>query len=245
MDEAKRFLRYVTPGLVFLINTLILLWVIEPDVAYTILKYFSKESGLGLAITTLLGSGGIGFMFSFAHHELHWRCKHDGIDHTQCVASLRAKGIIRLKNRNSGEVLDDTVMPDRFEAWSILTGLWYERLAKNDSLIKGADPKASSLTDLVYSVGTARVASVAAWVIAISQTCVLSKGCWAVARFFIGNLLAVAFVWMCCSGYKRTSKAVQQIVEQVLTDTLIQEREQNKEADQPIDTYIVVSSRPS
>lgn len=105
MDEARRFLRYVTPGLVFLTETLMLLWVIDSDVIYKILKSLNKDSGVGLVIATLLASGGVGFMFSVFHHWLHWCDQLGAVDHRPFVASLRARGIIRLRNRNSGDFL--------------------------------------------------------------------------------------------------------------------------------------------
>lgn len=188
MDEAKRFLRYVTPGLVFLTETLILLWLIEPNVTYTILKDLSKESGVGLAIATLLASGGVGFMFSVVHHHIHW----------------------------------------------------HGRVAKGKSLIKSADPRASSLADLVHSVGTARVAAITAWVFALLilwRTCSIATDVWAILRFIVGNVLAAGFILLYHAGYRRTGQAAQRIAEQVLDDALTQEQKVNGA---PIDTYVAL-----
>ena len=240
MDEAKRFLRYVTPGLVFLTQTLIILWLIEPDIIYTILKDFSKESGVGLVIATLLASGGVGFMFSVVHHYLHWHDQYTSVDHRKFIASLRARGIIQLRNRESDDVLAETVTPNRFQAWTILTGLWHERVARKNSLIKSADPRASSLADLVHSVGTARVAAITAWIFALLilwRTCDLSTEGWAIARFIVGNILAAGFVLLFHVGYRRTGEAAQRIAEQVLDDALTQEQTKNGAA---IDTYVAL-----
>jgi hypothetical protein len=238
MDEARRFLRYVTPGLVFLTETLILLWFIESDVIYQILKSFNKESGVGLIIATLLASGGVGFLFSVIHHQLHWCDQIGAVDHSSFVAALRERGIILLRDRNSGDVLADTVTPNRFEAWSIVTGLWHERLTRKNSLIKGADPRSTSLVDLVHSVGTARVAAGAAWIFALLilwRTCVLSTEGWAVARFIVGNILAAVFVLLYQRAYTRTGEALERVIEQILDDALTQERSQMSV---PIDTFV-------
>jgi hypothetical protein len=240
MDEARRFLRYVTPGLVFLTETLILLWFIESDVIYKILKSFNKESGVGLVVATLLASGGVGFMFSVFHHWLHWRDHLAAVDHRPFIDSLRKRRIIRLWDRNSGDPVPDTVTPNRFEAWSIVTGLWHERLTRENSLIKGADPRSTSLVDLVHSVGTARVAAGAAWIFALlilSRTCVLSTECWAVARFIIGNILGAIFVLLYQRAYTRTGEALERVVEQILDDALTQEQKQSQKAG-PIDTFV-------
>ena len=238
MDEAKRFLRYVTPGLVFLTETLIILWIIEPNVTLTILKDFSKYSGVGPVIATLLASGGVGFMFSVVHHFFHWLGQRGAVDHRQSIASLRERGIIQLRRRESGEVIPTTVIPNRFQSWTILTGLWHERRLSEDSLIKSADPRASSLADLVHSVGTARVAAIAAWISSLfilAWTCERSMEFWADAHFIFGNILAGGFVWLYHNGYKRTGEAAQRITEQVLEDALTQEQTKNGA---PIDTFV-------
>jgi hypothetical protein len=240
MDEAKRFLRYVTPGLVFLTETLILLWIMKPDVTQTILKSYNKDSGLGLAITTLLASGGIGFILSVLHHRLHWCDKIGAVDHRQSIASLRERGVIRLRHRRSGEILPDTVIPDRFQAWTILTGLWHERLDSECCLIKSADPRASSLADFVHSLGTARVAAIAAWIFSLLimvQTFELSINFLTDSRFIIGNMVAAGFFLLYQNGYKRTGEAAKRIAEQVFEDALTKEKNQTGNKT-PIDTYV-------
>ena len=244
MDEARRFLRYVTPGLVFITETLILLWIIEPDFTQDIiLKGFKKDSSLGLVVATILGSGGVGYMFSVLHHWCHWRRKNGVIDHREFVNSLRARGIIELRDRNSGAIIDLYGKPPltRFQTWSILTGLWHERMAGKNSIIKAADPRATSLTDLAHSVGTARVSAVAASLVAFLILWPNTTHCldfWAVLRVVFGIILAVGFWCLCCNGYRKTGAATQRFVEQVLDDVLTEENMGGK--GQPIVTYVNV-----
>ena len=233
MDEARRFLRYITPGLVFITEILILLWIIAPNLAQTILKNLKQDSGLGLVAATLLGSGGVGFMFSVIHHWIHWRGKNGVTDHKQFITSLRERGIIQLRNRSSGAILDEKRTLSQFQAWSILTGLWNERLSGEKSLVKAADPRATSLTDLAHSLGTARVGTVFAWIVTsfvlFRNSAVSIEAC-AVARFISGNVLAAFFVYLCHSGYRTTGKAFQEFVEQVLDDELTKAKENNQDA---------------
>ena len=240
MDEAKRFLRYITPGLVFLTETLFLLWIIEPDIAITILQSFSKESGVALVIATLLASGGVGFMFSVVHHYLHWRDKLVAVDHRKSIASLRNRKIIQLKSRTSGKNIDDAVEPNRFQAWTILCGLWHERLQKDDSIIKSADPRASSIADLVHSLGTARVAATTAWVVTLYilvQSCNSCIELASIFRFVVGNLFALGFIVIYHLAYLKTGEGAQRIIEQVLEDALTYEKN-NSEEKSPIETYV-------
>jgi hypothetical protein len=52
MDEARRFLRYVVPGIVFLVESFLLIWVLLPDWAEEQIRVVRKERGLGLALLT-------------------------------------------------------------------------------------------------------------------------------------------------------------------------------------------------
>ena len=72
MDEARRFLRYVTPGLVFAVQALLLLFIINPAWTTTQLLGQTKDAGAGLAVALFLASGGLGYLFSVVHHRLHW-----------------------------------------------------------------------------------------------------------------------------------------------------------------------------
>lgn len=239
MDEARRFLRYVTPGLVFLTETLILLFVIEWDIVYRIVNGFKAESGVGLVIATLFASGGVGFMFSVAHHYVHWHFPHAVVDHRQFIFLLRKRGIIRLLDRESGDMLPETKTPDRIQAYTIFAGLWHERLAREDS-IKSAEPRASSLADLYHSVGTARVASIAAWTFALLillKECHPSTDIVAIARFVVGNIFAGAFVILFHYSYLTIGRMAQLIGEQVLCDALTQEKSKTQA---PIDTYVAL-----
>jgi hypothetical protein len=231
MDEARRFLRYVTPGLVFMTEVLVVLWVIAPDWTCDIMDGFKKDVGAGLAIVTLFASGGIGFIFSSIHHYIHWRCESCVIDHRGLLVSLRSHGILCLVDRDSGDALPESETPDRFQAWAILTALWHERLADGSGKIKSADPRVTSLSDLAHSAGSARVAAGSAWIISLfvlGHCCSYSTEIYAVARFVVGNALAVLLLWLHHKGYERIGEAMCRVVEQVLCDALSEETARNR-----------------
>ena len=57
MDEARRFLRYVTPGLIFAVQALLLLFIINPAWTTTQLLRQTKDARVGLAVALFLASG--------------------------------------------------------------------------------------------------------------------------------------------------------------------------------------------
>ena len=73
MDEARRFLRYITPGLTFLIEIISLLFIAQPSIMLEHTKTLGGNANLSLPFTALIASGGIGYIFSLIHHFLFWQ----------------------------------------------------------------------------------------------------------------------------------------------------------------------------
>jgi hypothetical protein len=68
MDEARRFLRYVTPGLTFAVQALLLLFIVNPPWTLDRIGELKKDAGAGLAFALFLASGGIGYLLSCSPH---------------------------------------------------------------------------------------------------------------------------------------------------------------------------------
>jgi hypothetical protein len=244
MDDARRFLRYVTPGLVFLIEALVLLWVLSPDRARGYLAGLKGDTGVGLVLAALLGSGGLGFVFSVAHHRLHWLGTRGVINHTDFVKRLQASDILRLVDARTGNDLVTTVRMGRFEAWTIVTGLWNERVEASQR-IKGAEPRAASLVDLMHSMGTGRVASSCAVLFACSLPYTGGQPAMegpSVARLAATIALGVLLVWLHHGSYSRTGQSAQRVIEQVLHDSLADEKQRSGHAAQSCcpTTYVML-----
>jgi hypothetical protein len=178
MDETRRFLRYVLPGALFAIEAILLLRILVPEWITPRLVDLGKNSGFGLAIGGLLGSGALGFLFSTVHHWLYWRQLHWGrcwlhptIDHKSTVSRLRSAGVLALMSTTDVPVALGWPT-DEHQGWAIVNGLWHERVLK-DSKIQAANARADTLSDVVHSLGAGMVASVAALVTVpfIVKTC--------------------------------------------------------------------------
>lgn len=239
MDEARRFLRFVAPGLVFLTIVLLLLWLIVPWWLAPRLLAFSTSPGLGVVIATLLASGGLGALLSTIHHTMHWHLDSRAVDHRGFVTRLRQAGVVRLMDATSGVECGGDVDISRSLAWSILTALWHQRIGATQSLV-GAEPKAALAMDQVHAAGTARVAAGMAWVVALCVAASVSTfdfGSCTVALFVAGNAVGCGLLWLHQSNYLRLSALFQSLMEEVLTDVLVKEKATDKRA---IDTWIVV-----
>jgi hypothetical protein len=242
MDEARRFLRYVIPGLSFIVQAMLLLWELKPGWTVELVAGLSSDKGIGILIATLLGSGGLGFVFSIFHHSLlwrgHWRWITGPMDYRDLIERLRRRNLLRLLDAQSGDVLNSDRAPDRFVAWAIVTALWHERVMtseeEEDNMIKSAEPRADSLTNLVHSMGTARIASLSAVLLAVIIGCIFtcSIESW---RFIIFIATAAVLLISHQSGYWRTGLVTQRVVEQVLTDALA-----NEASSVPVETNVVL-----
>ena len=221
MDEARRFLRYVTPGLAFLVELLLLCWVLRPEFVEGRVSDLKDDAGLGLALLTIVGSGGLGFLFGAIHHQLHWS-RFAVVDHRDFIRRARSRGMLRLIDSRNGEPVSDKVEPTRVEAWSIVTAVWHERV-EDSLLLKGGEARASTLVDLMHSMGSARVASFVALVgslLLIGRETPIDLHFEPVARFVVALALGLMLVCLFARAYRHTGESAQRFIEQVLDDAL-------------------------
>jgi hypothetical protein len=242
MDEARRFLRYVTPGLVFAVQALLLRFIINPAWTTTQLLGQTKDAGAGLAVVLFLASGGLGYLFSVIHHRLHWCTRRSTIDHTRVVNKLLDAGLLDLQklDKTTTVKIRETDKIDRRAAWAIVTAIWKESL-RNTSGIQSADACATGLTDIMHSAGTARIATISAlgvvglWSVldvcgqlgAHSGFMPSSRFCGGVSiaitivSIVIAALLGVLLLVLHHVNYLRTGELTERFIHEVLSDTLL------------------------
>lgn len=241
MDEAQRFLRYVTPGLVFFVETLVLLLILLPNWTVDKLNTFKEKEGLGVIFATLLISGGIGFVFSVVHHVFDWKLPWKlwklqiaSVDHSGLIARLRATKVIELVDASNDCSITDNVVVDREDAWVIMTSLWYERLTTSEH-IKGSALRVRMLADMIHTTGAVRIASVIALCFAIAITAHVTSFSWQacpVVRFIIAIIIGVVLFLVHHANYIHVGKLEQGVVEEVLYDALVAEKEK------PVKTWV-------
>lgn len=223
MDEARRFTRYIMPGAVFVLLTVLYLWIIIPDWLEPTVGALAENDGVGAAVAGLLASGALGAIFSVIHHALHW-CGISSIDHSDVVNGLvKTENIVVWPFPRLGQAEELQRPPIDMEmAASLLVGLWYERI--DSAPIKGADPKVTSLSDTAHSLGAARVAAAAAIPAALAIVChvsVRSSEPWAEFRFVVALSLAACVSVVFWRAHARVARVTRTVIDQVILQAIL------------------------
>lgn len=231
MNEARRFLRYITPGILFAVLTFFLLWLALPEFADKIIKtcFFTKDNSVAIAIGALLASGALGYLFATIHHFCHWNLPIDQnvINHTEQIAKLRKEGFI--------PSLKYTPDNPRLEALTTLTILWFERLQPGGP-IGNSENRAAALSDLAHAAGTARVAAACSLFtsILIIMSCSTYNPSEENVLRYIGMLvIGMAVVWLFNDSYRRTGNISQQLYDTILEHALMAESKNQKKESEP------------
>lgn len=191
MDDARKFLRYVAPGVIFGTLTLLWLFIVDPGVTSKIFGII-EESALGAALGGLLMSGGLGYILATIHHNWHAKYDEDILDHSPLIKSLG-------------------FCPDsREEALVISTALWCQM--RDKEYIKDATfKKLESFGNQVHALGTARVASIFALMVAVMFSIPFGPS----VNFIIMYLLGISVFIMFDLAYRRVGIFAQGVYDQI------------------------------
>lgn len=219
MNEAQRYLRYVMPGVLFGVQTLVLLWIALS--MWPLQRLFGPLSQLNtavaVAIASVFVSGAVGYVFATLHHWLHWHCPLDRhvIDHTDQIARLRAEGLLPARPSNAPS-------EQRLEAFDAMTAAWLPRVQEGTP-IGNAEKHITHFGDLAHSAGAARVATGAAFISAIVTYCLVGQ--WdptaeTVFRFFLMVVVGTVVPLLFDEAYRHTGGMSQRIHDRILDETL-------------------------
>lgn len=231
MDEARRFLRYLLPGLLYGIVTLGLLAIALPSVALDIVTGLKGKENFGFLLTMFFASGAVGFLFSAIHHCCHWYVDSRSIDHTEFSQHFKselpgeANAVPVTEGTTSWWAKRERKRQEREEAFMKLVVLWYTRLQPN-TVLSGADKKTASLGDLAHAHGTARIASTSA-ILTVQIVCIkfghLSFDLLSIVSYIAFWALGLFTVFLFWNSYCRTSRIAQRVIEGTLAAVLSEE----------------------
>ncbi len=249
MNEVRQLLRYVLPGLVYVVLTILMMLIIFPEWALERLAYFASKDSLGATLGSILAIGALGYLFATIHHWLHWREWRNSfgkwlsgqgvLDHSGLIKRLREKHLISQADTTTATAAPGAANPPsatttptiRLEAEEFSFALWYERLDKPP--IQEADKKLSALGDSTRGLGAAAVACFSAAATALWICLTAGKFSFEfesilrfVLAFAIGLLSAILFQ----DAYQRTGKRSQQIYDSILERALEKEDLEKKAA---------------
>ena len=222
MDEARRFVRYIMPGIVFILEVLIFLSISDPNQLKCFIKnigIITSHEGIGLIVVTLL-SGGLGYIFSNVYYFSRNFCEGKlSVDHRDLLINACDKEWIRFTSKNCKDLTAE-------DGWQIVTALWKSRLESSEK-IKSADQRMDSLSDIFHGLGTSVVASCLAFVV-----WAIAAILWSTTGFSWGEIIvpiiSITIIYTFYSNYMKTKNSLENIIKIILTEELRKEYEYKK-----------------
>ena len=230
MEETRRLIRFVMPGAVFGLLSLLLLmclipgWV-QPRLA---ILFFRKDTGLASAVAGVIGSGALGYVFSSVHHELNsllsWLGRHRFLGWLTPLSSLNYSAFVARMMDPKNQLL--RIEPegalgasdlDRDAAQAVVSALWFDHLSTNG--FAGTDAKCQGVSDTAQALGIARIATLAALGVSVIWAAHIGNATgehWAMIRSTIGIVVGVVTVVVFWLGYVRVGGIAQCAIEHVL-----------------------------
>lgn len=154
MQDPRQFIRYVLPGLTFVIETALYLYLSDPMWVKNLFWKIADSPGgsIGVLLTTFLLSGGIGYLFSIIYYT--FIANRLG-DHRPMLRSAANLNYLEFRSEDNDNVLDrDEVNRSitRLGAWRIVNALWHERL-RTSRIIRGANPGNETRAHIAHGLG--------------------------------------------------------------------------------------------
>jgi hypothetical protein len=224
MEEARRFLRYVVPTLVFVVELALLLFTTHPECLKSASKWL-LPSGAGFAALLVLLAGGLGYVFSLMHHTLFSWFGCYGIDYRTFLQDAVDCDWVRLVpygQKDDGGRKKFTCRKKRRNAFNVIAFLWYQPGSAGDAkapkMGEALISRADSISDLMHSLGTSVVAvcwAVVIWML-LSYFSPGSSSHWGGWGNAVGFALVGLLIYLHFSNYWRTRNFLVQLVKNAL-----------------------------
>lgn len=237
MEEARRFLRYVVPGLILIIEVSLYLGISAYEDFISIFKENVIDKDISVPLSVFLASGGIGFLLGIIYRDLlillNWISgikfsffiRHLIVDHVSLIKDAvdGSHNWIELKERGDCKKVDISMLKQD-GAWRIVTSFWHERKETSDS-IKSANARIDSMTDIMHGLGTSFIGSIVAsilWVIIYYKL----FGFWPYYCYFY--ILPIVLPILHFINYQKVVKDCQSVIHIIMSDVLQKEFSDNK-----------------
>jgi len=163
MEEMKKFLRYVVPGLVFFVEFVgcigvILLFTDSNFLHDLILKIINKET-VGKSIGIFLLSGGLGAFFATLYHfSLSFSIlSFMNVDYSKLLEYCVENGKIKLISWDRKDISYKCL--SRTGQWRVLSSFWFSMRSESD-IFQKAERRSETLHDIAHGQGTQLVGSI-------------------------------------------------------------------------------------
>ena len=227
MNEAKRFLRYVGPGVVMTVEILLYLFILSQTFSESQRQHFYYELGKlssngGIVASAVVGIGGLGYLLGVIYNALLWTCLFNffAVNHSSLLEKAQKKSYIKFCD------CEERINCSRRESWCIVTAIWHARLGSS-TMLKSAKERTSDMSDILHGIGTSCIGSICAFIISIWLYHSIS-GNWTYRCYnYIAPLLIIVLHFIC---YYFTAKNLQRVVDIIFMDELYTEHEKRKTA---------------
>jgi len=147
MDEIRRYMRYVLPGLTSLGFVSFMFFLSDPEKMKCIFKTLASNSDfLGLILGIFLSSGAIGFLFSIAYNFFYWTLFP--VNHKILFEQLSTK--IEIVNPNTLTKVPIDKLNKR-RTWEIFTQYSYNHISNSNTEFQKFIDR---LIDILHSLGS-------------------------------------------------------------------------------------------
>jgi hypothetical protein len=219
MEDARRFLRYVIPGLLFLIETFIYLILSSKTPIDKIMEDFIKGSSnnLALPISIFILSGGIGFLLSIIYHFLYWTFPFRKlvVNYIPLIIDCVNNEWLQLKNRKDESNINISALT-QYGAWRAINAYLNGRKGYSER-IKSGITRTDSLSDLLHGLGTSVIGSLLAIVMWVYF--LINLPCKFYPTIFV-ILLSIAIFIIHYRNYRHVIKDFESIVGIIMTDEI-------------------------
>lgn len=216
MNDLRSFVRYLVPGLTFLVEVAILLTAANTSMVVAWLATL-RIAELGAVFGAVLALGGLGYLVGIVHHNLFWSglgAWYAPADHRGFIQRLQEANHLTLELQ-TGPRTSKSLVLSRAGAWRVVNAIWHGR-RESSQRIKGATARADSLYDLMHGAGSTFVASVLATGVAAT----LAGTSFPRIAWLPVLLLASALVALHWFSYRTIGAHAQEFIDLVLFEEL-------------------------
>ena len=165
MEEMKKFLRFVVPGLVVVVEFSGILFLLLLFQKPTLLKYYLTKiieygEGIGISFSLLLLSGGLGALLATIYHYLLSLFDKCNVNYSELLKYCENKKYLKLYrwNNESKPISHDNL--HRLGQWRVLTAFWHINKQTKSEFFKEAERRAETLYDIGHGLGTQLIGSI-------------------------------------------------------------------------------------
>ena len=236
MNDVRRFMRYILPGLACAIELLIAL-IFSIDININELKNFDYI-GIGAVFGVFLASGAMGYILSIIYFGIVWFTPNCifATDHRSVFAILKDK--IQLINEHEHDINSDNLT--KRDAWTISSLYWCHNKEKKQ--IKGIDPYIDLLLDIYHGLGAFLIGtylSLISWSLINLFNIDKSYG---VIYYIIIHALWLILLYLIWVNYKNARNGADELVKSTLLSSLLEDY--NKGNEEPV-RIIFTSKKPN